>query len=172
MIKKIISGGQTGVDRAALDVALELGIPCGGWCPKGRLAEDGPIDLRYPLQEVGSTSYSVRTERNVMEADGTLILTEGPLTGGTALTLTLAQKNGEPHLVIDLSKDQDIAEIMSWVTSNEIEVLNVAGPRPRGTRTIPSWFCGTRSGRLCRKTAGRARNSAWRSGARSAGPGF
>ena len=129
MIKKIISGGQTGIDRAALDVALELGIPCGGWCPKGRLAEDGPIDLRYPLQEVGSTSYSVRTERNVMEADGTLILTEGPLTGGTALTLTLAQKNGEPHLVIDLSKDQDIAEIMSWVTSNEIEILNVAGPR-------------------------------------------
>jgi hypothetical protein len=129
LIKKIISGGQTGIDRAALDVALELGIPCGGWCPKGRLAEDGPIDLRYPLQEVGSTSYSVRTERNVMEADGTLILTEGPLTGGTALTLTLAQKNGEPHLVIDLSKDQDIAEIMSWVTSNEIEILNVAGRR-------------------------------------------
>jgi len=129
MLKKIISGGQTGVDRAALDVALELDIPCGGWCPKGRLAEDGPIDPRYPLQEVGSTSYSVRTERNVIEADGTLILTEGPLTGGTVLTLSLAEKHSEPHLVIDLSKGQDIAEIISWITSNEIEILNIAGPR-------------------------------------------
>ena len=129
MFKEIFSGGQTGVDRAALDVALELGMPCGGWCPKGRKAEDGPIDPRYPLQEVSSASYSIRTERNVIEADGTLILTEGPLTGGTALTLRSAQKHGEPHLVIDLSKDQDIAEIMSWVTSNEIEDLNVAGPR-------------------------------------------
>lgn len=129
MIKRIISGGQTGVDRAALDVALELGIPCGGWCPNGRLAKDGSIDARYPLQEVGSTSYSVRTERNVIDADGTLILTEGPLAGGTALTLRLAQKHEEPYLVIDLSKDQDIAEIISWVTSNEIEILNVAAPR-------------------------------------------
>jgi predicted Rossmann-fold nucleotide-binding protein len=75
LIKRIISGGQTGVDRAALDVALELGIPCGGWCPKGRLAEDGSIDLRYPLKETNSSEYRERTEKNVEDSDGTLILT-------------------------------------------------------------------------------------------------
>jgi len=83
--------GATGVDRAALDVALELGIPCGGWCPKGRKAEDGPIDAHYPLQETGSTSYRVRTERNVRQSDGTLVLTMGKVKGGTALTIKFAQ---------------------------------------------------------------------------------
>ena len=125
----MISGGQTGVDRSALDVALELGIPGGGWCPKGRLAEDGPHKFPIPPARGGFNQLFGKDERNVMEADGTLIQTEGALTGGIALTLRSAQKYGEAHLVIDLSKDQDIAEIMSWVTSNEIEVLNVAGPR-------------------------------------------
>ena len=75
MFTKIISGGQTGVDRAALDVALELGLPCGGWCPRGRRAEDGPIDPRYPLTETPWDGYPQRTEWNVRDADGTLILT-------------------------------------------------------------------------------------------------
>src|SRR4030042_3461464 len=95
-IERIISGGQTGVDRAALDVAFELDIPCGGWCPKGRKAEEGPIDTRYPLQETVSVRYPIRTERNVRESDGTLILTWGKPSGGTALTIKFAQKNKKP----------------------------------------------------------------------------
>lgn len=90
---KIISGGQTGVDRAALDAALQLGIPCGGWCPKGRKAKDGPIPDRYPLKETESGSYPVRTEMNVRDSDGTLILTWGRPTGGTALTVRLARRH-------------------------------------------------------------------------------
>jgi hypothetical protein len=128
-IEKIISGGQTGVDRAALDVALELGIPCGGWCPKGRKAEDGPINSRYPLQETVSTSYSVRTERNVQDSDGILILTWGALTGGTARTLEFAQKFKKPYLVIDLSKAGEPNTTKEWMQINKIKVLNVAGPR-------------------------------------------
>ncbi len=86
-IAKIISGGQTGVDRAALDVAIELELPCGGWCPRGRLAEDGTVPDRYPLQETRSAEYAERTERNVIDSDGTLIIATRPLTGGTALTV-------------------------------------------------------------------------------------
>jgi Circularly permutated YpsA SLOG family len=88
-IAKIISGGQTGVDRAALDVALELGIPCGGWCPKGRRAEDGAIPDKYPVEENDSPEYPPRTARNVRAADGTLILTRGTPDRGTALTVRI-----------------------------------------------------------------------------------
>mgnify|MGYP003793290687 CR=1 FL=1 len=91
MIKKIVSGGQTGVDRAALDVAMQLGIPVGGWCPRGRRAEDGRIPDSYPLREASSVNYAKRTELNVRDSDGTLILSGGPLTGGTALTESLAR---------------------------------------------------------------------------------
>ena len=128
-IEKIISGGQTGVDRAALDVALELGIPCGGWCPKGRKAEDGRIHSRYPLQEASSSSYSVRTEMNVKDSDGTLILTWGSVTGGTARTLEFAKKFKKPHLVVDLSKREEPIIVKEWCQQNRIGVLNVAGPR-------------------------------------------
>jgi len=128
-LEKIISGGQTGVDRAALDAALELGIPCGGWCPKGRRAEDGEIDVRYPLRENFSTNYSARTERNVKESDGTLIISWGKPTGGTALTITYAQKHKKPYLVVDLSQGGDPEAVMQWGQSGKIEVLNVAGPR-------------------------------------------
>ena len=128
-IPKIVSGGQTGVDRAALDVALELGVPCGGWCPKGRRAEDGPIDLCYPLRETSSRDYRVRTEKNVKEADGTLILTQGLARGGTALTIHLAQKHRKPHLVVDLSAETGPEKVRDWIDNNRIRVLNVAGPR-------------------------------------------
>src|ERR1700746_3926565 len=103
LISKIVSGGQTGVDRAALDVALDLGIACGGWCPKGRLAEDGPIPERYPLEETTLPFYPQRTERNVRDSDGTLVLTVGPPKGGTALTLVLARRQKKPFRVVNLN---------------------------------------------------------------------
>ena len=97
MLSRIISGGQTGVDRAALDAALEYNFPCGGWCPKGRLAEDGIISQKYPLKETESSEYEVRTKLNVRGSDGTLILTWGKPTGGTTLTVEFAkQYTGSP----------------------------------------------------------------------------
>ena len=126
---KIISGGQTGVDRAALDVALELGIPCGGYCPKGRKAEDGPIDQKYPLQKTGSGDYRVRTEMNVKESDGTLILSKGKPTGGTVLTVRMAAKHSKPCIVVDLDKENDFDSVRQWIRDNNITVLNIAGPR-------------------------------------------
>lgn len=127
--KKIVSGGQTGVDRAALDVALELGIPCGGWCPKGRLAEDGIIDERYPLRETDSPEYPVRTEMNVKDSDATLIITQGQVTEGTARTLELTEKYKKAHLVVDLSKAKDPAIVKKWLEFNQVGTLNVGGPR-------------------------------------------
>src|SRR6516162_9418333 len=103
MIERILSGGQTGVDRAALDVAVELGLPCGGWCPRGRRAEDGPIPERYPLKETPWDGYPQRTERNVRDSDGTLVLTLGQADRGTTLTIELAHKKRKPHLIIDLT---------------------------------------------------------------------
>jgi hypothetical protein len=129
LIRKIVSGGQTGVDRAALDVALTLGMPCGGWCPRGRRAEDGAIPARYPLQETGSQDYAERTRRNVIDSDGTLILTLGEPHGGTRLTVQLAEKTGSPYLVIDLEKPLMSEKVHNWIRRNHIAVLNVAGPR-------------------------------------------
>lgn len=126
---KIISGGQTGVDRAALDVALELGIPCGGWCPKGRKAEDGRIPDKYPLQESTSADYKQRTEWNVRDSDGTLILCEGEPTGGTALTVRYAAKYRKPCKVVDLSGQSNVDDVRTWIATHQIAVLNVAGPR-------------------------------------------
>jgi hypothetical protein len=95
------SGGQTGVDRAALDVALALHLPCTGWCPRGRRAEDGPLPAHYPLRETDSADYPPRTERNVRDADATLILNRGPLAGGTAYTVRMAEKQAKSCLVVD-----------------------------------------------------------------------
>jgi hypothetical protein len=126
---KIVSGGQTGVDRAALDVALALGLPCGGWCPRGRKAEDGPIPDRYPLVETPSADYAQRTEWNVRDSDGTLVLTRGEPAGGTALTIELAQRLGKPCLVVDLNANPDTVVVRTWLGEQNIHVLNVAGPR-------------------------------------------
>ena len=128
-IRKIVSGGQTGVDRAALDVALAMDMPCGGWCPRGRGAEDGAIPARYPLQETGSQDYAERTSRNVNDSDGTLILAIGALHGGTLLTAQLAEKSGKPCLVVDLARPPESGKVDSWISENQISVLNVAGPR-------------------------------------------
>lgn len=129
MLVKIISGGQTGVDRAALDVALELELPCGGWCPRGRRAEGGRIPRRYPLQETRSRNYSVRTARNVRESDGTLILTRARLEGGTGLTRYLAEDAGKPCHVVDFARLPDMVRAVCWLLDSQITVLNVAGPR-------------------------------------------
>jgi hypothetical protein len=126
---KIVSGGQTGVDRAALDIALELGIPCGGWCPKGRIAEDGPIDPIYPLIETDSPGYFERTEKNVVDSDGTLVLNRGPLNGGTALTIEYLEKHRKPYRVIDMGNGTHPQEVILWLRSQRVQVLNVAGPR-------------------------------------------
>ncbi len=127
-LEKVVSGGQTGVDRAALDVALELSIPCGGWCPKGRRAEDGAIPDKYPLQESPNTNYAERTALNVRDSDGTLILTRGPLRGGTALTKTFVERYRRPCLVVDLRFATE-QQVHDWLLANSIRVLNVAGPR-------------------------------------------
>ncbi len=128
-ITKIISGGQTGVDRAALDVALEFKIACGGWCPKGRKAEDGTIDSIYPLQETPLGDYSQRTEWNVRDADGVLIFSYGKPTGGTALALEFSRKHLKPCIVIDLEKEQDKRAFIQWLKENDIKNLNIGGPR-------------------------------------------
>lgn len=132
VIKKIVSGGQTGADRAALDVAMNFGIPHGGWVPMSRRAEDGMILDKYEMQEMPTSEYDDRTERNVIDSDGTLIISHGSLKGGAHLTFDLAAKQGRPCLHIDLTKTNSYraAElIVQWLGRHEIETLNVAGPR-------------------------------------------
>jgi hypothetical protein len=125
----IVSGGQTGVDRAALDAALSLGLGCGGWCPKDRRAEDGKISQRYPLVETPEEDYSQRTAWNVRDADATLILRRGPLSAGTALTLRLARLARKPRRVVNLEQPGPPARVRAWLKRHRVKVLNVAGPR-------------------------------------------
>jgi hypothetical protein len=142
VISKIISGGQTGVDRAALDVAMELGIECGGWCPKGRRAEGRPIPKRYPLKETPSTAYPQRTKRNVLDSDATLILTlRQHQRGGTALTIRLAHSLKKPYKVVKLNGTTDVEGVRSWLERKKIRILNVAGPRESENPGIHSMAC-------------------------------
>jgi hypothetical protein len=129
---KIISGGQTGADRAALDVALSLNMPCGGWCPADRSAEDGAIDLRYPLTPMAGAGYRARTRQNVLDSDGTIILSFGPPTGGTQTTLKFCANHKKPVLVIDadLTTPGKAAVLLAvFILRHRIAALNVAGPR-------------------------------------------
>jgi hypothetical protein len=125
---KIVSGGQTGVDRGALDAAMALGIPHGGWCPKGRRAEDGAVPSIYQLAETDSPQYAVRTERNVLQSDATLILCHGRPSGGTELTLRLAERHQRPYLVVDAGAPPS-AKVRRWLAKIRPATLNVAGPR-------------------------------------------
>jgi hypothetical protein len=136
MIERVISGGQTGVDRAALDVALKLGVPCGGWCPRGRRAEDGPLKEVYPLQETPSSDYTQRTRWNVRDSDGTVVLYKSSLSGGSALTVELAKKQTKPCLVIDLCEDPSPEILLDWLKLQQIRTLNVAGTRESGSTGI------------------------------------
>lgn len=129
MLQLIVSGGQTGVDRAALDAALAAGLACGGWCPRGRRAEDGAIPSRYPLRETPGTGYPERTAWNVRDSDATLVLTRGRPRGGTALTIGLARRAGRPLLVVDLAVAAAAGDVSDWIGREGIRTLNVAGPR-------------------------------------------
>lgn len=129
MLRKIVSGGQTGVDRAGLDAAMELNIETGGWCPAGRRAADGVIPEKYALSETKARSYSVRTGWNVRDSDATLIINAGDLEGGTELTVKYAEGQGKPHLVVQVEDDQAVAKMREWLQAVRPEVLNVAGPR-------------------------------------------
>lgn len=126
---RVVSGGQTGVDRAALDAALALGLACGGWVPHGRRAEDGPLPARYPLREARTAAYGERTRLNVRDSDGTLVLTRGAPSGGTALTVAVARALRRPAVVVDLDDDGDGAAVLAWIEESGFCVLNVAGPR-------------------------------------------
>ncbi|MBA3543907.1 MAG: glycosyltransferase [Chthoniobacterales bacterium] len=129
---KIISGGQTGVDRAALDVALSLGVTGGGWCPAGRLAEDGIIPAHYPLEELSGGGYLQRTEKNVEAADGTVVFHSGILRGGSKATADFCAERGKPCLVLDASRTSNAEaamQLVQFVRANGLTVLNVAGPR-------------------------------------------
>jgi hypothetical protein len=129
---KIISGGQTGVDRAALDVALKYGIECVGWCPAGRLDEFGRIPERYPVRELEGAGFGERTLANVRDSDGTVIVYAGELRGGAEFTVECCERLQRPHKLIDAAKrsaDEAAAAIADFVLDHEIGILNVAGPR-------------------------------------------
>ncbi|HEY1873149.1 MAG TPA: putative molybdenum carrier protein [Steroidobacteraceae bacterium] len=148
---RVVSGGQTGVDRGALDAALELGVPCGGWCPAGRLAEDGVIPARYPVTELHGAGYDERTHKNVEDSDGTLIITFGHASGGTARTIEVCGKLGRPHLIVDAASvtvEEGVRQAVRFVREEGVGQLNVAGPRasgePRGyeyTRALVRELC-------------------------------
>lgn len=131
----IVSGGQTGVDRGALDAALAAGVACGGACPAGRLAEDGRIPDRYPLTPLDDPGYAARTEANVRDTDATLVLCPGPPTGGTALTIQFAERHRRPVCLIDaerLDAAEAGREAKRFVAEHDVRRLNVAGPRASG----------------------------------------
>ncbi|MFQ5569079.1 MAG: putative molybdenum carrier protein [Rhodothermales bacterium] len=129
LLQMIVSGGQTGVDRAALDVAMSRGIRVSGWCPQGRRAEDGAIDPRYPLQETPSDEYAERTAWNVRDSDGTLILLYDRSSPGTTRTIEEVHMQGKPMLLVNLTLFPELIDTAGWIETNQIRVLNVAGPR-------------------------------------------
>ncbi len=131
-LAKVLSGGQTGIDRGALDAAIACGFPCGGWCPPGRRAEDGQIPDHYPVLEIEKGGYRERTWRNVLESDATVILYFGGIEGGTEETLRFCIERRKPYKLIDAEEVEPrraASLIASFVQQYGIGVLNVAGPR-------------------------------------------
>jgi hypothetical protein len=138
-LQRIISGGQTGADRAALDAALELGFPCGGWCPQGRLAEDGPLASVYPLQELPNAGYRQRTIKNIESGDGTAIFYFHQPVGGTELTLAQCIRLHKPYKLIDAAEFKPLRAgkiLLSFTQQNGISVLNIAGPSERRSSSV------------------------------------
>jgi len=132
VLAKIVSGGQTGVDRGALDAALAAGFACGGWCPKDRNAEDGPIPDKYPMTLLAGGGYRQRTVMNVLDSDGTAILFNQSLSGGTLYTHDVCRRERKPYIVLDatqISESAAAAPIVRFIEEHGIQVLNVAGPR-------------------------------------------
>ena len=132
----INSGGQTGVDRAALDFALSNGLTCKGWCPMGRLAEDGRINSRYPLNETKSPYPIVRTEMNVIDSDATLIVYIEHMDLGTLATKDLAFEHRKPLFIWKIGKINNVLQFKKWMYSNDVQVLNIAGPKASSTPDI------------------------------------
>jgi hypothetical protein len=131
-VQKIISGGQTGADQGALDAAIEAGLAHGGWIPKGRKTEAGPLPEKYRLKEMRTASFPKAAEKNILDAHGALVITRGKLKGGSELTRQLAKTHGFPCLHIDLSEGlpaEAARKAKTWVDQNKIRVLNVAGPQ-------------------------------------------
>jgi hypothetical protein len=137
---KIISGGQTGVDQAGLDAAIDLNMDYGGSIPKGRLTENGPLDAKYDrMTELESADYSERTEQNVKDACATLIFTVGEASGGTALTIEFANQHNKPYLLVDLKEKNDVKitkEVKAWLKDINPNILNIAGPRESKAKGI------------------------------------
>ena len=140
---KIVSGGQTGADRAALDWAMANSIPHGGWCPQGRLAEDGKIDMQYNLRETPKMDYLQRTEWNVRDSDATVIISLEPqLTGGSLATAELASGLGKPCLHLSGLQDasENAGQLADFLRRHEVRVLNVAGPRASGEPQVGAFI--------------------------------
>ncbi len=145
----VVSGGQTGADRGALDAAIESGTPAGGWCPKGRIAEDGRIPEKYPLWELPGGNYRERTQKNVVDSDGTVIVYFGTLSGGTELTLRICILEKKPYVLIDaevFAIKEAAKKIRNFADHYSIHILNVAGPR---ASKVPDAYGYTKKLLLC-----------------------
>ena len=128
MIQKIIAGGVTGTERAVLDYALSQGIPCTGWCPKGRITEDGEISDKYPVKETHGSELKESSLRNVMDSEGILVITKGQTSGNPAFTVETAFEHRKPFFLLNLSRGFALTDLLSWLERFKIKVLHISGP--------------------------------------------